>query len=313
MKLILSAIICLLAMTCHAIEPSIARSDRNRHPEQNSGSPLFKIGIVTDVHHADKPDAKGRHYRASLSKLKEAIGEFNREKVDMVISLGDLIDNEISSFQDLDSVLKRLEMAFIPLMGNHDYLAPFSEEQRKTVMKSLGIEKTYHSVCLNGYRLMFLDGTDIAKYSHPEGSREHTQATETLNTLKEAGHKNCKDYNGAIGKRQMRWIAGEFRKASKRNEKVICFCHMPVFPIMSKFTLWNGNELAELMNEHQCVKAFIAGHHHAGGYGRHHQVEHLTMKGMIEGETNSFAILSFYDDRIEVKGYGRENDHIIIL
>lgn len=297
-----TAMLCLVAMTCAASELS-----------NEMKSPLFMIGIVTDVHHADKPDANGRHYRSSSGKLEEAVREFNKEGVDLVISLGDLIDNEISSFKTLESVIEKLEMPFISLLGNHDYLAPYSEDIQDSVLRHMRIDKAYHSISIKGYRLLFLDGTDMAEYSHPEGSTERDEATETISRLKKEGYKNCRNYNGGIGQRQMRWMHREFKKATRKKEKAVCFCHMPVYPIMSKYTLWNGNELAELMAAYPCVKAYIAGHHHSGGNGKHLNIEHLTLKGMIEGETNSFAILSFFDDRIEVKGYGRENDHIIIL
>ena len=50
------------------------------------------IGMVTDLHHADKPPAGSRHYRETLGKFAEASEKFVAEKPDFVVELGDLID-----------------------------------------------------------------------------------------------------------------------------------------------------------------------------------------------------------------------------
>ena len=56
------------------------------------GTPLVRIGLVTDLHYADK-EAKGtRHYRETLAKLEEAGEFFASRQPDFVVELGDLID-----------------------------------------------------------------------------------------------------------------------------------------------------------------------------------------------------------------------------
>ena len=37
-------------------------------------------------------------------------------------------------------------------------------------------------------------------------------------------------------------------------------------------------------------------------------VHYLSMKGMVQGEDNSYSIVEIYEDRIEVKGFGRQED-----
>ena len=40
-------------------------------------------------------------------------------------------------------------------------------------------------------------------------------------------------------------------------------------------------------------------------------VHYLTMKGMVDMKENAFAILTFHTDRIEVKGFGREESRTL--
>ena len=54
--------------------------------------PLVRVGLVTDLHHADKDPRGSRHYRESLGKLDEAKKLFTEFDPDFVVELGDLID-----------------------------------------------------------------------------------------------------------------------------------------------------------------------------------------------------------------------------
>ena len=88
-----------------------------------------------------------------------------------------------------------------------------------------------------------------------------------------------------------------------------CFSHIPLdVNDGEKYTLWNRDDIVELLKENSCVKSYIAGHHHVGGYSDAGGIHHIVMKGMVQGPENSFAVISIYEDRIVVDGYGREDD-----
>ncbi|MEC7408957.1 MAG: alkaline phosphatase, partial [Planctomycetota bacterium] len=46
------------------------------------------IGLVTDVHYADKRPNGSRHYRESIRKIEEASDLFNRKKIDFAVEMG---------------------------------------------------------------------------------------------------------------------------------------------------------------------------------------------------------------------------------
>ena len=54
--------------------------------------PRLRVGLVSDLHYADKEPAERRYYRESLRKLEEAAKQFQQEATDAVIELGDIID-----------------------------------------------------------------------------------------------------------------------------------------------------------------------------------------------------------------------------
>ena len=66
-----------LTLALTAIAPSSRLSAKE--------STTLRIGLVTDLHYADKPPAGSRHYRESLAKLKEAGEVFRNNKIDLVV------------------------------------------------------------------------------------------------------------------------------------------------------------------------------------------------------------------------------------
>ena len=157
-----------------------------------------------------------------------------------------------------------------------------------------------------GYRLLFLDSNECSTYARAKGSAAYGEAAVRFEELKREGRANAETYNGALGERQRAWLAKELAKAERRNESVICLTHMPLMPLEGKFTLWDNRQTAALLQRHPCVKAFLAGHHHAGGSDRMGHIPHFTFQGMIEGTQNHYAIVEVYPDRLQIRGYGAQ-------
>ena len=276
-----------------------------------SQGPILKIGLITDIHHADKDARIGREYRLSADKLSDAIDIFNREDVDMMISLGDLVDNDIHNYSIIDSVFHRFDGPVFKVLGNHDFIAPYSEERQDSVFRVMGIKDRYQSIKKKRIRLLLLDGTDIALFSHSDGSEGYQKAKRIIDSLKNTGSMNHMRYNGGIGKQQMEWITNELELADRENDHVICFCHMPMMPPGGKHTLFNSPEVTRIFAENPCVKAVITGHHHPGGYEVTDGIHYLSLQGLVEGKENSFSIAEIYKDRIVIKGFGREEGRIM--
>ena len=64
-------------------------------PSEPAGDTFIALGIFTDSHYsATKENKTERYYKASKQKIESAVATFNSEKVNMVLSLGDIVDNE---------------------------------------------------------------------------------------------------------------------------------------------------------------------------------------------------------------------------
>lgn len=279
-------------------------------PEPPAVAGPITIGVFTDAHYsATKEDTEVRCYKASKDKIEEAVGTFNKEKVGMVISLGDIVDNEYDDYDDIGSSLKKLEMPVHQILGNHDFVSPFEEELQSAAIRMLGITDRYFSMVKDGIRFLFLDSSDIAMYSHPLESTGYREAEKIYNGLRDDQEDNAKKYNGAIGEVQTGWIENQLKEAQAQSQKVICFIHIPLKVTgAAKYTLWNSEDITDLLSSYSCVKAVVAGHHHEGGYSPAGGLHHITLKGMVQGEDTSYAILEIYDDKIIINGFGRETD-----
>ena len=87
--------------------------------------PLLRIGLMTDLHYADKEPTKTRFYREALGKLDEAVDYFNKERPAFVVELGDLIDKAATVEQEtewlgtIEKHFARLSMPRHYVLGNH--------------------------------------------------------------------------------------------------------------------------------------------------------------------------------------------------
>jgi len=75
------------------------------------GGPLFRFGIVADPQYAPVvPNLKSnRYYANSLWKLSEAIEAFNKEDLQFVATLGDIIDRHWESFSHILPLYDKLK------------------------------------------------------------------------------------------------------------------------------------------------------------------------------------------------------------
>ena len=69
---------------------------------------------------------------------------------------------------------------------------------------------------------------------------------------------------------------------------------------------WNAPVIAKLLNDSPAVAVVFSGHDHIGGYtctgGKHY----IIPQAMLESPeaSTAYGIVTIYDDRIELKGFG---------
>ncbi|MBN2210862.1 MAG: metallophosphoesterase [Sedimentisphaerales bacterium] len=241
----------------------------------------FVFGVMADIQYADKDEGNNRYYRTSLENLQKCVNDLNERQPAFVIQLGDIIDgykeDTEASVKDLDSILEvfnRFEMPKYHVLGNHCVLAG-----RENVKNKLGVNDFFYDFTFSsapGWRFIVLDGND-------------------------AGY-------GVISDEQLQWLRSTLDRTQKDNEKVICFCHYALLKeAAEKYRLANPQPVLDILDDHNGVVAWFAGHDHAGGYAVRNNVHHLTFKGMVESaDRNAYALVELHPQNINIIGIGDE-------
>lgn len=273
--------------------------------------PVVRLGLVTDAQYADIDPLGTRFYRKSIGKLGTAVEDFNRAELDLCVHMGDIIDRNWRSFDDILKPLSGLRHPLKHLFGNHDF--DVLDEEKEKVAGRMGLEKRYSFVDKAGFRFVFLDTSDISTYAHALRDDRTFQAVLRMNTLDRQGVPQAQPWNGAIGADQLAWLKSACDGAASKGMKVLLFAHHPVFPA-NTHNLWNDREMIRFVEENKAIVAWINGHNHAGNYGVRAGVPYLTMKGMVETEsTTAYAFADLMPDRMILRGVGREPSREIIF
>jgi len=270
--------------------------------------PILSFGVVADVQYADIEPQGKRKYRESPNKLLDCVRHLNDSRPDFVIHLGDMINGGFASYDAVLPIYEKLTVPHYHVAGNHDLTVDAASRDKvfpRLGLDKLGQGKGYYDFARGGWRFIVLNGIAVSIQAHAAGTEERKAAEAILADLKKREAKNAKEWNGAVGPQQREWLKKTLAKAAEAGEKSIVFCHFPIYPAGGS-TLWDGPEVAAVLESAQGVAAYLAGHVHAGGYAAKNGIHYLTLKGMIENDAPTYALVEVYPDRLQVTGFGAE-------
>jgi predicted phosphodiesterase len=270
---------------------------------QPSDKSVVTIGIVTDVQYCDCDVNGVRFYRNSIVKLDSCIKYFNSQKLDFVAHLGDVIDRDFKSFDTILPHFKKLKAPVYMVLGNHEFYV--EEENKSKVISKLKLKSYYYSINKGNWQFIFLNGNDLS-FRAPQDSIQKKERDTLYAKLLRTKKCNTGKANGGLSSKQFDWLKNLLEEASKKNKKVIVMCHFPIYPVACH-SLFNDEELTEMLTKYKCVKAYFCGHNHAGGYAQKGGVHFINFMGMVDTETSpAFAKVTLTSDSIFVDGHGRE-------
>lgn len=276
-------------------------------------APLFSFGVIADPQYADLPPnlQHGRYYASSLGKLREAVDRFNGEELAFVAVLGDLIDRDHRHYAVVLPILDTLRHGRIMLPGNHDFSVEV--DFLPHVHATLGMEAPWYARTVHGMRFIVLDGSHVSTFAPPPGDARREIAAARLAGLQAANAINANEWNGTLGEEQFRWLKEQLDTAEQGGERVIVMCHYPVYP-ENNHNLWDAPRVLDLLGGYRCVAAWFNGHNHDGNFGVLDGKYYVNFKGMVDTEDrNTFAIVDVYTDRIDIRGFGREDSRTLPL
>ena len=283
--------------------------------QKEQGAPELSFGVVTDAQYGDFETQGVRYYRDSRKKMEECVNAMNRHTPGFVIHLGDFIDRDFKSFAPMLSVFQRLQMPAYHVLGNHDFAVDENSKGRIFTALSLdkrGTGKGYYDFLFGNWRFIVLNGNDVSVIANSKGSEKYEKALAMVEALKRVGAPNAQTWNGAPGDEQIKWLRETLARSQQSQEKVILFCHIPVFP-KNVHNMFNDDEVLDIIDSYPNIAAYINGHNHAGNYDFRNGVHYLTVKGMVDTKENSYAVIDLYKDSIRVRGYGREINRELVI
>lgn len=285
--------------------------NKSHSKDKQEDIPIIKFGIIADIQYCNEEPSGSRFYRNSLAKLDSCIIDFNKNKVQFSVILGDLVDRD--TYNNLDSVLirlKKMDRIVYNTTGNHDYGGITNNTELYT---KLNMPAEYYAFSKDKWVFIILNTNEIASYSTTKNTDKELEYIKMIQKSRDTERSNDASYNGGISQKQMQWLKKELDRAQQSHKNVFIFTHHPLYGIRG-LTALNDIEIIELLFQYSCVKCVLSGHHHAGAFGVYNRIPFITTEGMVETEKeNAYGFVEIYKDRIEFIGKGRSKSHSILF
>ena len=213
-------------------------------------------------------------------------------------------------------------------LGNHDLCVPRAEALELLGQTRLG---AYFTAALpRNWRLVVLDTTELnPRFADEVGGREQREMERNIldrmekkaNGGEGGGAESIMPWGGGVSETQVGWLRGVLADAERANERVIVASHCALSRTSARpgMFAWNADEVSEILERSPAVALCLAGHDHAGGYGRtlvrdardsnlyvFGRVHHVTLEAMLEAPegSNAWAVLEVYPHEARVVADG---------
>jgi predicted phosphodiesterase len=251
--------------------------------------PALRIGLITDLHNADKAPAINRFYREARTKLRESVDHFNRTEVDFVIELGDIIDaadrleDELGYLQAIEAEYARAKAERHYVLGNHCVWLLTKEQ----FLEHTAAKQTYYSFDRGGFHFVVLDACfrrDGVPY----------------------GEKNFEWTDTDIPPEEREWLRKDLRAT---HQPVIVFAHQRI-DVENQYAIKSAPEVRRILESSGRVRAVFQGHSHRNDHREINGIHYCTVAAMVEGsgaENNAYSVLSaFADGALRLEGFRKQ-------
>jgi alkaline phosphatase len=255
-------------------------------------SPQIRVGMVTDLHYADKPPAGSRHYRETLGKLAEAAGQFQKDSPEFIVEMGDFIDAADSVDTEL-GYLKRVDKDFSAICKNRHYVLGNHCVFTLTKDEFLGgveQERSNYSFDAGGVHFIVLDScfrSDGKPYRR----------------------KNFQWTDPNIPAEELDWLQADLDGTSK---KIVVFAHQRL-DVSNHYGVKNAAAVRKMLEESGNVLAVFQGHSHKNDYKDIAGIHYCTLVAMVEGsgtDNNGFSTMDIHHDgTIRITGLRKQKSY----
>mmetsp|Transcript_14247 Transcript_14247/g.43033 ORF Transcript_14247/g.43033 Transcript_14247/m.43033 type:complete len:217 (-) Transcript_14247:394-1044(-) len=192
------------------------------------------------------------------------------------------------------------------VIGNHCLSV-----DRATFLTRLRQPASYHRIQVApGWRLLLLDTTEMSGHSgYPPDSSLGQEAAQYLdNHPLSDSEPHMHNWNGGIGKAQLKWLEEELASASEAGNRCLVAGHHQVGQGAARAShmAWNWRSIQRVLLASPAFAVFFAGHDHMGGYSCAAARHFVTLEAMLEAPvgSNAYAIVTCRDTDIQIDGRG---------
>ena len=253
----------------------------------------LRIGLLTDMHHADKEPAGTRYYRETLGKLKEAASEFQKKQLSFVVELGDFID-AAESVEIEQEYLRTINREFAKLSNDRHYVLGnhcVDTLKKEEFLAEVQQEKSYYSFDRGDWHFIVLDAcfrSDGEPYQR----------------------KNFEWTDANIPTEELAWLEKDLESTDK---KTIVFAHQRL-DVSNNHGVKNNAQVRKIFEASKKVQLVLQGHSHQNDLKEIGDIHYCTLVAMIEGsgpENNGYTTMSLHDDgKILLKGFRHQMSHM---
>jgi predicted phosphodiesterase len=259
---------------------------------QGSGADLLRVGLITDLHYADKPPAGTRYYRETLEKLDEAARQFAADKPAFVVELGDLID-AADSVETEQRWLNRIDGEFSAIAQDRHYVLGNHCVDMLTKEEFLGgveREQSYYAFERGGFHFVVLDAC-FRGDGQPYGRR----------------NSHWTDAN--LPPAEIEWLAADLKATDK---PAIVFVHQRL-DVSGDYGVKNAPEVRRVLENSGRVLAVFQGHSHENDYREINGIHYTVLRAMVEGSgagNSGYSLLSIArDGTIHLTGFSQQRSY----
>lgn len=258
----------------------------------DDASSRLRVGLVTDLHYADKASAGTRHYRETLAKLDEAAALFEEDQPNFLVELGDLIDaaHSVDVEQRYLQTINRKFSAICKdryyVLGNHCVDTLKKEE----FLGGVGQQDSYFSFDRGDFHFVVLDSCfrhDGVPY----------------------GRRNFQWTDANIPKAELDWLQTDLKSTEK---PTILFAHQRL-DVSDSHGVKNNSEVRNILEESGRVLAVFQGHSHKNDLKEIGGIHYCTLVAMIEGsgaENNGYSLMEIdHSGTITLTGFRKQASH----
>ena len=283
---------------------------------------IVQLGDIIDGYNSHLVDASDNKRNFSKEALDTVLNEFSK------LPLGTPVFHNVGNHELYNFSREELARSVLHPFNSCPSASYLTMHQSHPVTSKEETKPFYFSFTPHPkFCFVYLDSYDISILGEDESSPRYKQGIGMIRRHNKNEDLQSPDglcglerrfvrFNGAIGMEQLLWLQSTLKKAEEQGQKVVIFSHVPIYPKMvdSMTTLWNYEDVLEVLWQFRCVVACFHGHTHEYGYevdkkGTHHCVFDAVIEAPLD--SNAFATLHVKDDSIVIEGFGIVENQVL--